>query len=345
MSVDEAAAICALFLLLACCLQAFAAPQANTVDLSLYPSQEILPRAASRVLHFQKDKSAGLLYIRSCASRPDVSSDKKLHAQGTIAVPANAITRLEVGETFFQDPALIKDLAPDSIDILILRLSSMADAEEGLCDNALAHIGHLADLQAIYMDRSDASDLGLSKLAGLTGLRLIEAGNSLVQGRALKNLTNLKELRTLRLPGTALDQDSLKYLSALPKLDQLALTRTGMTSVGLKHLSACHNLKVLQLGQNKHVTDSDMQYLLPLKKLVILQLGGTSVTLAGIEKLKGLGLRTVGMPLAHYGPDEIAKLHKIFPQATIEMAHETAVQKNDDELKNLLSPISKDRGL
>jgi hypothetical protein len=341
---DTALAMSAFCLLsLVFCTQATALEPGNVVKLASMQAPELHRRTYPRLLRFPKNISVGRLVIETGpGAAPTVVNQSAI---GSVKVPADAAVRLELTETFFKDPTILKDLAPDSIDILIVRLSSMADAEEAICDNVLGHISHLTGLQAIYVDRSDVGDAGLSKLKAITNLRILEAGNSLVRGHALKDLSTLKELRTLRLCSTALDQDCLKYVSTFPKLEQLALTRTGLTSTGLKLIGNCLTLVDLDIGQNKQIADNDMQYVAALKKLTMVHLGNTSVTMAGLEKLKGLNLRRLFLPRSHYSAAEMAKVHKLFPLAKVELPKDNSVMPDSDEIKSILKPLSKDKGL
>jgi len=270
----------------------------------------------------------------------------KKRAQGDVTIPARASSRLELGMDFFKDPTLLRGVAPDSFDMLILRMSSIDDSEEGLVDNALAHIGHLTGLQCIYLDRSDASDKGLSCLKSITNLRLIEATGCLSHGAALKDLVVLKELRNLRIGGGSLDQENLRYLSSFPKLEQLALTRCGLTAKGLKYVSQCPSLVVLQLGQNRGIGDSEMRFLMPLKKLAILELGDTSVTVNGLAILQNrINLLRMITPKSAYSAADLARLHKIFPLAQLKLSSQHTKDFSAEDANNIFSPISKDKGL
>jgi len=310
------------------------------------PDPECEPRHERRVIHFSKTKSAGIVSAYNPAPDRYKIPVLKQRAQGDVVIPANCYCRLEVGKEFFQDPDLLKGIDPYALDTLVIRMSSLDDAEEGLCDNALAHIGHLKGLQSIYLDRSDASDKGLSYLKTLTGLHSIEATSCLSHGKALKDLVTLKELRTLRIGGMPIEQEYLKYLASLPKLTQLSLTRSGLDAEGLKYVSHCSKLKVLQIGQNKKIGDDDMKYIAPLKHLYLLQLSDTPVTIKGLAILKDrINPLVFDTPEASYSAAELAQLRKIFPLAKLQMsAHNSKVFSKDDAAK-IFSPISRDKGL
>ncbi|MBS1989377.1 MAG: hypothetical protein JSS83_02605 [Cyanobacteria bacterium SZAS LIN-3] len=309
------------------------------------PRPEILPVAKARVLHFSTDRSIGRVTIHVGHPGIPTGPGKQYRAQGDIPVPANAVTRLEVNSDFFRHLDAFKTLDPYSLDALMLRLSSTDDAEEGLLDEALAHIGHLKGLQAVFLDRSDASDKGLAHLKSLTNLHFIEASSCLTKGAALKEISTLTELKTIRLGSNAIDQENLKYLSALPKLDQLALTRTGLSAKGLKYVANCPKLIVLQIGRNGDIGDDEMKYLVPLKKLAILHLNDTAVTMKGLATLKHLRLVEFLPPRGSYSADDLKRLHQWFPLARIELSREDNADWHKMDPKNLFKPISKDKGL
>ncbi|MBS1994227.1 MAG: hypothetical protein JSS83_27135 [Cyanobacteria bacterium SZAS LIN-3] len=289
-----------------------------------------------RILQFPADYSLGEVLIRAYPPDPK-RPDLRGAARGKVVVPANCMVRFIPSRHFYKNPAIVKTISPDGIDSLELTASSVFDGDEGLCDRALAHIGHLKSVVELSVDRSDASDKGLVHAAELPNLQKVSAFSADVEGGSLKELAACKKLRILRLPRLSLNDDCLQYLSRLPRLEYVVLTRSNITDRGVRHLSNCPGLVSLCLADNPRVTDQSIPSFLKLQKLRYLILGDTSITGTGLLSLKALPLQVLELPRSEAG---IANLHELRKALSgVSLRPPVTHKKLDPDTKTILAPL------
>ncbi|WP_417379452.1 GYF domain-containing protein [Gimesia sp.] len=112
----------------------------------------------------------------------------------------------------------------------------------------------------------------------LTGVSITESH--------LAAIGTLQSLQSLNLYKTNLTDDGLKALAKPSNLSYLAIGRTRITSDGLRHLTGLKKIKGLRINGNKGIGDSGVEHLTEMKKLTVLQINNTSISEAGIQKLK-----------------------------------------------------------
>ncbi len=112
----------------------------------------------------------------------------------------------------------------------------------------------------------------------LTGVSITESH--------LAAIGTLQSLQSLNLYKTNLTDDGLKALAKPSNLSYLAIGRTRITSDGLRHLTGLKKIKGLRINGNKDIGDSGVPHLTDMKKLTVLQINNTSISEAGIQKLK-----------------------------------------------------------
>lgn len=129
----------------------------------------------------------------------------------------------------------------------------------------------------------------------------------------------MKKLRILRLSESSIDERNLQYLGNFPNLQMLELERCRIGSVGLSYIAkSCPNLINLELTGDTHVDDRAIEKIASMKKLAFLSLGGTSVTSAGLMKLKGCtALKAVALPRSNYSASDLREIKKNLPLATL----------------------------
>lgn len=309
------------------------------------PPDEALNCPRPRVVIFPDTVVGQFIIFRTIVDGGVEKLDSKPYpAKGKVAIPANTFTKLEVAPVAIAHPELLDKLPADGIDSISMRYSSMEEGEDSVLDRALAHIGHIKSLKKIYFSRSDVSDVGLSKLDGLSDLRLLEAGMTAIHGEFLKSLTGLKKLRNLRLGGNEIIEKNLACLKEFPVLKQLSLARCRLTLQGLSHVSHCPLIYELDISQNPRIGDNEMTYLLPLKKLIVLDLEGTNVSLSGLATLKALPLIQLSLPRSKYSEDDMKRLREYFPHAKLELAkHDMKTKAAETEDMNIiLGPVTRD---
>lgn len=305
----------------------------------------ILPDAkpGKRLLKFPTDKSYGsLIVLPSFSHGQEVPQKAILMARGTVSLPHNKFVLFRPGENFFRNPSVLDTFAPDSFDGLDIKFLSMADDEDKLCDQALAHCEHLTGLKVLLLDKADVSDAGLSHLSTLVNLEFISAFLAQIDGTCFKDLSTLKKLDTLSIPSVGLKNETLRYLPKLTGLRNLDLSRAGLNDEGMKYIGQCSKLKRLFIQRNPHITDASVKYIAQLKELVVLDLREASISVRSLTLLKDLKLSLFCVPMTRPGATDTAFLQKTFPTAELYFA-DRGKAKIDDETSAIFSQVSRDR--
>lgn len=102
------------------------------------------------------------------------------------------------------------------------------------CDLSNFAILNPSDLASLDFRQRLVTDLELSFIQGLTGLRYLTLPRSPISDRGLMYLVNLKNLHTLDLGGTAITDAGLEYLKHLGSLRNLYLDGTNVSEVGIQ---------------------------------------------------------------------------------------------------------------
>ncbi|MBS1999045.1 MAG: hypothetical protein JSS86_22115, partial [Cyanobacteria bacterium SZAS LIN-2] len=226
-----------------------------------------------RVLHFP-EYSLGEIVISALPD--DFEHAVRGAAKGTIVVPAGKYCTFVPAHRFFLNPSIIKTFPPDAFECVWLSALSLADEEDGLCDRALAQIGHLKGLIELNLDKSDATDAGLVHASELPELQKITGFQATIRGACLAHFGGLKKLHYLRLPSSWMQDENLKYAATLPNLTALSLAHAGVSDKGVKKLVGCNHLLSLDLADSPKVTDESVKAIAAIKSLRYLNLDGTS---------------------------------------------------------------------
>ncbi|MFA6211322.1 MAG: hypothetical protein WCT03_14985 [Candidatus Obscuribacterales bacterium] len=294
--------------------------------------------ATKRTLHFPKAVALGVINLgnESMVFGGHFQNHAVAGAMGdvTITVPAGQRVIFEANRRVFENPKYLDQISPVGIDGLKLGMISLADREDDMCDAALAHVVHFQGLTEINVDRSEATDAGLAKLKDVPSLVLISCFLSSIDGRCFKELSTLPNLRALFAPYCQLKPENLRYLGQFPALQFLNLDWTHLGVAGAKYLSLCSRLEDLSVRGNVRFTDSCLLSIPQLKKLKKLDLRGTSVTVSGVRKLKGMELKMLLLPADMR--ENLVELRKVFPKTAMSTEGERVVDKQD---KMLYAPL------
>lgn len=291
-----------------------------------------------RTLHFPKNVALGVINLGNEAkvSCAPVQNYAVAGAKGdvTISVPAGQRVIFEANRRVFENPNYLDQISPAGIDGLKLGMISLADREDDMCDAALAHVVHFQGLTEVNVDRSEATDAGLAKLKDVPSLVVISCFLSSVDGRCFKELSTLPALRVLLASYCQLKPENLRYLGQFPKLQILNLDWTHLDVSGAKYLANCRHLEDLSVRGNVRFNDKCLDYIQSLKGLKKLELRGTSVSIAGVRKLKGIEFRELLLPAAM--EENLAEVRKIFPKTFVLTEGERVLDKQD---KMLYAPL------
>jgi len=264
-----------------------------------------------KIVHFPRAYSIGVL------------SSKPLHegtkyripvgpAQGDITFKKGAHIELDGNHHLALHPEIFDTLPPDCLESLRMSFSSFDDAEDGLCDKALTHVGHLSGLKSLVLDRSEVTDAGLINIKKLPNLEVLSLFSTLVDGSSFKEFTNLKKLETIKMAHNALKPANYAYLALFPKLDTLNLTRCHPNDEAMASLGKCRAIRELHLGGNQTINDTNIKNLASMKGLHYIDLSGTRVTVRGLSSLKGLPIRVLKLPGTPSHNDLVAT-QQLFP--------------------------------
>jgi|JI8StandDraft_1071087.scaffolds.fasta_scaffold00831_4 hypothetical protein len=294
--------------------------------------------ASKRTLHFPKAVALGVINLgnETMLFGSPVQNHAVAGAMGdvTVSVPAGQRVIFEANRRVFENPKYLDQISPVGIDGLKLGMISLADREDDMCDAALAHVVHFQGLTEVNVDRSEATDTGLAKLKDVPSLVVISCFLSSIDGRCFKELSTLPALRGLLASYCQLKPENLKYLGQFPKLQVLNLDWTHLDAAGARYLGNCRQLEDLSVKGNVRFNDSCLDYIQSLKNLKRLDLRGTSVSIAGVRKLKGIEFRQLFLPSAM--KENLVQLRRIFPRVAVLTEAEKTVDKQE---KMLFAPL------
>lgn len=305
-------------------------------------SQACLAEQRVRQLQFPVGYSVGnLMAVRD---KSDMYIAYKLRifadAQGVVRVPAGTQIEFRPSGNFFKHLECLTKLPRDAFEFIEVRFLSMSDDEDTVCDRAISQLSHISSLKGIDLDRSDASDAGLSKLGPMPELHTISACESRVTGSCLPKLLSCKKLSGLRLSNVSVDNESLASLKDFAQLQRLSLIRGELSPKGVEHISKCNNLRVLDIDHNHHLDDRVVPLLLRLTKLESLCLLRTGISVQGVEQLSKLHLKQLRLPksFSAYSPSECQRITKAFPGVWFGQKKKPGV---DAFTKTIFAPITR----
>ncbi|MEM6471639.1 MAG: hypothetical protein AAF802_18915, partial [Planctomycetota bacterium] len=128
----------------------------------------------------------------------------------------------------------------------------------------------------------------LMQLNYLLKLQRLNASNNVLEAGAGLALASLGELRELNLSQTSLQDETIQELSLLPNLTSLNVSGTNIKLDSLSAFTAYPSLQTLRLGQNSQIDDAAVTVLVGLKKLRVLSLDSTAMSVDGAFSLQKL---------------------------------------------------------
>jgi Leucine-rich repeat (LRR) protein len=163
-------------------------------------------------------------------------------------------------------------------------------------DGTMETVGGLVQLKALDVGDTDVTDTGFDYLITLTSLEDLGLPGGRVAAigiSALRLLTTLKRLdlsggRTSRRGSQVrpLDDELVEVVAGLTSLETLELGRLGVTAESLRTLGQLDSVEKLGLAGCELVDDAAIPILTGWQSLKRLDLQDTSVTAAGVAKLR-----------------------------------------------------------
>jgi len=288
-------------------------------------STEVAAAGSTRVVHFPRDRSMGLVYVGDLRPTDPLwwqGWEEVGEARGDVIIPAQKDVRLVINRERLQNLSFLGALRPDDIQALIFRYGDGKRAD----DTALEHLAKLAGLRLLSLYNAAVTDAGLERLTKLKKLEALTLGSTKITDNGLKYIGQIRSLRHLNLGLTPVTDEGLAHLRNLSSLRTITLERTGITGTGFSHLVGLDSLTYVHLAGSS-VADEGLCELAKLKSLEKLNLSGTKVGDRGIAYLESLKmLRELNLEntnVTNAGLDHIAQLtsleHLQLPDGTTDV--------------------------
>jgi len=288
------------------------------------------PLAQSRVLHFPRDRSLGMVMTvdRNLLDSTSYDDWEALgEATGDLPIPQGKAVRLDVSREACEDLSPLSALAPDDLHMIFCRRPEFTD-------DALTHMSHLTGLQELYLRGTGLLGTGLKHLARLRSLKRLRVDGTHVGDRELAYLVDLPALESLNLAWTPTGDAGMKHIGKIVSLRELILGK-GIGDEGLSHLKDLVGLRYLLLD-GQAITDAGLAHVAGMTQMETLWLDGAQVSDAGLVHLKGMtsiktlclyGTQVTEKGLAHLGGlQALEALLLSFPVADTGLQHLAQLQ-------------------
>jgi len=291
-----------------------------------------------RVLNFPTDSSVGAVYFSSVGATPQ-GNDPHRPARGMIKVPRGQVVTFAPSHRLCQNPAILRNLAPNSIDRFALNISSMDDAEDKFCDNTLSYVSHLKGLVELLVDRSNSTNAGVAGVKDLPGLQVLSGNETVLDGSCLNVFAGHKELRCISLYSSEMSDKTMKYLAALPNLESLNIAHCNVSDEGLKQLQNCKKLALLDLSVNAKITDNCVPILLKMKSLRYVSLFRTGIKNKAVVPLRNSSIEVIILPEPVQYQSQISLIRKAMPKVGVIGISDPAKRPIDPEVQKMYAPL------
>jgi thiol-disulfide isomerase/thioredoxin/Leucine-rich repeat (LRR) protein len=297
-------------------------------------ARHVSAQSETRELHFPQDRAIGKVYARPVKADGYASSAYQDFnpigdATGSVKITAGQDVRLDVSKAASADLTFLDGLAPDDIQVLMLRNTDVDD--EGL-----RHVGRLTGLRILNLSATRIGDAGIAHLSELAKLQEIDLDAFGVNRKgfgvgdeAARVLAKLPELASIHLRLTKVTDAGLAALAENTAIRSLSVPGTKVSDAGLNHLRKLPKLEMLSLGvynEGANVSDEGLASLGELTGLKHLSLSGTKVTDAGLPrleklaKLESLSLDSTAITeegLRHLAPLQNLKSLRLYTRSSI----------------------------
>jgi len=222
----------------------------------------------------------------------DVSVCRELdEASFETIAECSSLVFLDAASTEISDEALLS--LPKLPKLAALDLDSCDGITDASCD-VLAKLKSLRglSLQKTAFEKNRIADSGLEKLTALKNLERLNLAGNAVKNDGLKLLARFPELREVDLSILAVDDGGLAHLPAVTTLEWLNVRYSEgfggviITNAGIKSIGKLRNLKSLNLTGARRISDACLSDLESLSRLEELNLSGSGISVAGVERLR-----------------------------------------------------------
>jgi hypothetical protein len=211
-----------------------------------------------RILRFPHRRSLGTLFVaplsqpeewellsqvRGLIVNPDnhpIKWEWLEEARGRVMVPHGVKLKLKISGRGSGSLSALETLDPLDLHTLDLSRSEITDV-------SLSHMSHMTGLKVLELTATNITDEALVHLQSLVNLQGLGLSHCHITGHGLTNLQRLEDLRELWLSGALLSDKELDYIQTFSSLVQLGLSGTQITDKGLPKLAALGALTRLYL--------------------------------------------------------------------------------------------------
>lgn len=139
----------------------------------------------------------------------------------------------------------------------------------------------------------------------------------------LEKMAQAGNLKELRLEYTKVPKGDFVFLRKMHSMEWLVMNSTDLTNEELQYIRNLHSLTILEIGENKGITDEGLSHLQNLDRLKTLYLSGTSVTDEGISALQHLStLKDLWLERTRVTQAGVSKLKQHLPACVIHSSEE-----------------------
>jgi hypothetical protein len=163
-------------------------------------------------------------------------------------------------------------------------------------DNTLEHISGILTLEALDAGFAQVTDVGLDRLTTLVNLKELSIGGNKLTDAGLQALRHLTALRSLDLSGmqrtdsglwsVSLTELGVNTIAALKEIRELRLNAMPVSARWIEKLKGLTKLERLYLQGCKRLGDDAVPVLAAFPALAVLDVKGSAITEAGVERLK-----------------------------------------------------------
>ncbi|MEE8151425.1 MAG: glycosyltransferase [candidate division NC10 bacterium] len=201
----------------------------------------------------------------------------------------------------------------------------------------LQHLQGLTALRSIRLGETLLRDEHAAQLAALESLRKISATNTRLGDAGLRELERLPALRYLDLFGTDVSDAGLESIGRMSSLSHLYLSATAVTDVGLAALVGLEDL--VELGVDRcEITDRGLEHVTGFRHLERLRLDGTRVSDVGVKTISEIAsLRRLELNDTAISDSSVGDLLKLTALEELELNGTALSDRGLGELGSLAS--------
>jgi hypothetical protein len=187
--------------------------------------------------------------------------------------------------------------------------------------SGLKYLQNLKGLKRLELRNSDFSDKELPYLKNLPLLECLDISKTMIDGSGLAVMKTLTHLETLRLANNALIPGATANLAGLSRLKELYLSSTSVGDADMVNIAKIKSLTTIKLADNKKITDAGVAALAALPNLNMLELSGSSATIASLPSLKKMHqLKHLFISSPKLTAKQLAQMQQALPGCKVDQA-------------------------